>query len=115
VEGGKGTGDVRPPPPPPPPARDLSKSPDLVGSRTWNCPFPPEADAEQIDSAVVRVIVTVRADGTPQTVQVASDPGFGFGRAARMCALARRYTPGLDRDGKAVTKTMPPITVSFSR
>jgi protein TonB len=114
VEGGKGTGEVKPQPPAPP-KPDLSKSPDLVGSRAWNCPFPPEADAEQIDSAVVRIIVTVRSDGTPQSVQVASEPGFGFGRAARMCALARRYTPGLDRDGKPVTKTMPPITVSFSR
>jgi protein TonB len=116
VEGGKGTGEVKPPPPPPPPKVDRSRSPGLIGSSDWrNCPFPPEADAEQIDSAVVRIIVTVRADGTPQSVQVASDPGHGFGRAARMCALTKRYTPGLDQDGKPVTKTMPPIAVNFLR
>lgn len=113
--GGKGTGDPRPPPPPPPPGPDLSRAAGLVGSTSWNCPFPPEADAEQIDSATATVVVTVRPDGTPMSVKVTSDPGHGFGRAARICALGRRYNPALDRTGQPTTSTMPPITVRFSR
>ncbi len=111
--GGTGTGDK--PPPPPPPKQDLSRSADVVGSKSWSCPFPDEADTDQVDFAQVTVIVTVRGDGSPQSVQVVNDPGHGFGRAARMCALARRYNPGLDADGNPVTKSTPPIRVTFSR
>lgn len=112
--GGKGTGDVRPPPPPPP-TKDLSRSATVAGSTSWDCPFPAEADAEQIDSALVTVVVTVRSDGTPQSVKVISDPGHGFGRQARICALGKRYTPGLDRGGAPITQTTPPIRISFVR
>lgn len=111
-EGGKGTGQGGPPPPQGP---DLSKAAGLVGSSAWDCPFPPEADAEQIDQAVVSIIVTVRTDGTPQSVKVVSDPGTGFGRAARLCALARRYTPALDRTGTPMVSATPPIRVRFTR
>lgn len=113
VPGGTGTGEPKPPPPPPGP--DLSKPATLAGSASWNCPFPPEADAEQIDSAVVVLLITVRPDGTPLSVQVVSDPGTGFGRAARICALGKRYTPGLDKTGAVTTSTMPPVKVRFSR
>jgi len=44
-----------------------------------------------------------------------SEPGHGFGRAARMCALTKRYTPALDRDGNPVVGTTPPINVTFTR
>lgn len=115
VPGGKGTGDPRPPPPPPPPGPDRTRAPGLVGSTSWNCPFPPEADAEQIDQARVVIMVTVRPDGSPLSVKVVNDPGHGFGRAARMCALGKRYTPGLDREGKPATGTLGPITVRFTR
>ena len=112
--GGTGTGDA--PPPPPPPKVDLSRAAGVVGGGSWsNCPFPDEADTDQIDFAQVTLIVTVRPDGTPQSVQVMSDPGHGFGRSARMCALARKYSPGLDRDGKPTTVSTPPIRVTFSR
>jgi protein TonB len=63
----------------------------------------------------VSIIVTVRADGTPQSVKVVSDPGTGFGRAARLCALARRYTPALDRTGTPMVSATPPIRVRFTR
>lgn len=109
-EGGTGTK-----PPPPPPAVDLSKAPSLVGSTNWDCAFPPEADAEQIDQAVASVVVTVRPDGTVQSVKVVDDPGYGFGRAARICALARRFSPGLDRTGQPTTSVTPPIRVRFTR
>lgn len=111
-EGGKGTGPVTPPAPQGP---DLSKAAGLVGSSAWDCPFPPEADAEQIDQAVVSIIVTVRTDGSPQSVKVVSDPGYGFGRAARICALSRKYTPALDRTGSPMVSATPPIRVRFTR
>ncbi|MEZ4302170.1 MAG: hypothetical protein R3B70_45000 [Polyangiaceae bacterium] len=112
--GGTGTADK--PPPPPPPKQDLSRAAGIVGGGSWsNCPFPDEADTDQVDYAQVTLIVTVRPDGTPQSVQVVADPGHGFGRAARLCALARRYTAGLDRDGNAATMSTPPIRVTFSR
>jgi protein TonB len=112
--GGTGTGTA--PPPPPPPKVNLSRAPNIIGGASWsNCPFPDEADVDQIDYAQVTLIVTVRPDGSPQSVQVASDPGHGFGRAARMCALARKYVAGLDVDGNATTQSTPPIRVTFSR
>ncbi|WP_437292145.1 energy transducer TonB [Sorangium sp. So ce406] len=113
VVGGKGTGD--PVPPPPPAGPDRSAPPGLVGSSNWNCPFPPEADVDQIDQAKVVLMITVRPDGSPLSVKVVSDPGHGFGRAARMCALSRRYTPGKDRAGSPIAATTPPITVTFTR
>lgn len=107
--GGKGTaGPVAPPGP------DLSRPVGLIGGATWSCPFPPEADAEQIDQAVVTVQVTVRPDGSALSATVVSDPGHGFGRAARICALARRYQPALDRAGTAVLSSNA-VNVRFSR
>jgi protein TonB len=109
-EGGTGTK-----PAPPPPAPDLSRAPTLVGSTTWDCPFPPEADAEQIDQAFPTVMVTVRPDGTPQSVKVVFDPGYGFGRAARVCALGRRYSPALDKAGQPTAGVVGPIRIRFVR
>lgn len=103
------------PPPPQTTGPDLSKPAGLVGALSWNCPFPDEADAEQIDHAVVTVIVTVRPDGSVQSVKVANDPGNGFGRQARMCALGRKYSAGLDRTGSPTTTVTPPIRITFSR
>jgi protein TonB len=98
-------------------APDLSKPAGLrEGDTDWgDCPFPPEADADQIDFQKVAIIVTVRADGTPQSVKVLSDPGHGFGRAARDCAMRHRYSPGLDREGRPVMSSLPPINVKFTR
>ena len=110
-EGGTGTGK----PPPPPAGPDLSKPPSLMGSTSWDCAFPPEADAEQIDQAVASVVVTVRPDGSVQSVKVVEDPGYGFGRAARICALARRFSPGLDKTGQPTMSVTPPIRVRFTR
>jgi protein TonB len=111
VKGGTGNGA----PTPPPPKVDRSKPPTLVGSTSWSCPFPPEADAEGRDSAVAVIVVTVRPDGSPQGVSVVQDPGSGFGRAARKCALGRKYQAGLDKDGSPTTANTPPIRVKFSR
>jgi protein TonB len=94
---------------------NLAHAPQLLGGTEWDCPFPPEADADQIDFQRVPIVVTVHVDGTPQDVRVISDPGHGFGRAARQCAMRQRYAPALDRDGRAVAATSPPINVTFRR
>jgi periplasmic protein TonB len=109
--GGKGTGPVKPPKPRP----NLSRPAGLAGSRSWNCPFPAQADLEQVDSAMAVVAVTVGANGRALSVRVLSDPGYGFGAAARRCAYGRSYTAARDRDGKAITATMPPVRVRFRR
>jgi periplasmic protein TonB len=96
-------------------AVDKSKPAGLAGDTNWNCAFPPEADADQIDRQNVRVIVTVRADGTPESVRVMEDPGHGFARAARDCAMHRRFAPAYDREGSPILASTPPITVKFIR
>jgi protein TonB len=108
-----GTGSVAAKPPPAP-VEDKSRAAMPVGGLAWNCPFPPEADADQIDRAVVGVQITVRADGSVGSVVVTSDPGHGFGRAAKNCANARQYKPALDRAGTAVLQSIL-VNVNFKR
>lgn len=112
---GTGTGTGAPPAPKPQ-GPDQSRAPGVAAGNAWSsCPFPPEADQDQVDYAVAVIVVTVRPDGSAQSVRVVSDPGHGFGRAARMCALGMRYTPGLDREGQSTVGTTPPINVTFTR
>ncbi len=111
VPGGRGTVAA---PQAAPTTQDLSRAVQLAGGGSWSCPFPPEADADQQDFAVVGIQVTVRPDGSPSTVTVLSDPGHGFGRAARQCALAKRYAPALDRSGTAVVGSAV-VNVRFTR
>jgi protein TonB len=112
VPGGTGTA---PAPPPPPPKVDRSRSAALSGSTDWDCPFPAEADAEQIDNAFVIIQVKVRPDGTAENVTVIQDPGHGFAREARKCAMRKRYNSALDIDGNAVGGMTKQIRVRFSR
>ncbi len=107
-------GSGRPAPPPPPPGPDLS-APARPRNSDWRCPFPEEADAEDKNSAVVQVIVTVRPDGSPASVRVLNDPGFGFGRAARTCALRERFSPSLDKAGQPTQGQTTPFNIRFSR
>jgi len=111
VVGGKGTADSAQPGGP-----DRSKT-AAPASRDWNCShlFPSEADADDINSAVVSVVVTVKPDGTAQSVAVVNDPGHGFGRAAKTCAMSQRYAPALDRVGQAAGGKTLPFTVRFTR
>jgi periplasmic protein TonB len=102
------------PTPPAPPGKDLSRV-ARPAEGNWNCGFPAEADMEQINSEKVLLVVTVTPDGRPKDVRVLKDPGFGFGRVARQCAMRKTYTAGLDRGGNAITTTTPPITVRFIR
>jgi protein TonB len=109
VPGGQGKA-----PAPAAPERDLSRAARPL-SDNWSCGFPPEADLEQIDYAVVTLVVTVGPDGRAQSVSVTRDPGHGFGRLARQCALRMRYSAGFDRLGRPTARTTPPITVRFNR
>lgn len=112
VVGGTGTG----PGTAPPRKDDKSRAPGLLGAVDWNdCPFPGEADAEQIDQAFVVIQVKVKPDGSPETVSVVQDPGHGFGREARKCAMRKKYSQGLDPDGNAISGTTKPFRVRFER
>ncbi len=110
VPGGTGTAPAAPAP-----AVDKSRAAGLRGSSEWKCPWPSEADAEQIDEAYVTVQVTVGPDGRAKTVAVTSDPGHGFGREARLCALRETYTPALDRDGAAIAGQTKAFRIHFER
>lgn len=93
---------------------DRSRALQLAGSTEWQCPFGPEADADQIDEAVVVVAVTVGADGKAQKASVTQDPGHGFGREARACALRESYLPALDREGNPIAASKS-FRVRFER
>ncbi len=109
--GGKGQGLGSGPPPGP----DRSRGAHVYGGFTEDCEFPAEADTAGIDHAAAMVVVTVRADGAPEEVEVVDDPGHGFGRAARICALKLRYLPARDRDGTLLRAKTPPVTIRFTR
>lgn len=115
VPGGTGTAVKAPPPPPPPPKVDLSRPANPASTNWDDCGFPPEADVEQIDFMRVAVVVTVGIDGRAQNATVLKDPGYGFGRFARQCALRKTYNVGLDPNGKPTVTTTPPIYVRFTR
>lgn len=106
-----GTGPVRPAPPAGP---DRSRAAS-IGDSDWNCPFPPEADTDQINDARVSLEVDVRSDGTPSVVRIMTDPGNGFGREARRCAMSKRFVTALDHDGNAIAAPTRPFTVHFQR
>jgi protein TonB len=93
---------------------DLSRSPMLAGNGQWDCPFPSEAARAGVDSAIVMLRVEVKADSHIESVIVLRDPGDGFGREARRCALAKRWQAGLDREGKAAQRTTV-VSVHFQR
>jgi hypothetical protein len=96
-------------------ALPLARLAALKGARSWNCPFPAEADAAGVDQATVVISVTVRADGTAASVTVLKDPGYGFGRSARQCALKATYTPAKDGSGQTVQATTSPLHIRFLR
>ncbi len=106
VVGGTGTGA----------AVDKSRAAARSGSGSWDdCPFPPEADSEQIDQAYVTLQVTVAPSGDPASVAILNDPGHGFGREAKKCAMRKKYTSALDREGNPVGGTTPAFRVRFER
>lgn len=85
-----------------------------IAEKNWDCPFPAEAELEQINYQQVRVAVTVSAQGKPLDVKVIGDTSFGFGRAAQRCALSKTFIPALDRGGNPITTTAA-LVVTFVR
>jgi protein TonB len=111
VPGGQGKPDA-------PPAQDLSRTARPVSLDPMeNCGFPPQADAEQVNSGVVRLAVTVGTDGAVKSVAILSESpaGVGFASRAKTCANRARYKPALDVNGRPVVGTTPPIRVRFVR
>lgn len=78
------------------------------------CPFPAEADAEQVDEAAVSIEIRVSTDGRAENVAITRDPGHGFGREARKCALREKYMPALNVDGTAIPGVYK-VNFRFSR
>jgi periplasmic protein TonB len=95
-------------------APDLSRAANIAGGTSWNCPFPTEADLEQINYRRVEILVNVSASGTAEQVSVLKGGDVGFGRQATNCALKKRYAPALDRSGKAIASTLR-VNVGFQR
>jgi protein TonB len=81
----------------------------------WRCAWPREAIAQDVFERSVVLRVLVRPDGSAESAQLLSEPGFGLGRAALGCARTTRFTPALDREGRPVRATSPPIRVRFTR
>jgi hypothetical protein len=75
----------------------------------WDCeyPGPPTHDA------AVRLIATVGADGTTESVDILSDPGDGFAAAARECAMRQPFSPALDERGQRIRGRTRPFMVRF--
>jgi protein TonB len=81
----------------------------------WSCPWPSEADAEQVNEQTVVLRAAIRPDGRAERVDVLADPGLGFGAAARACALATRFATARDPAGQPIAALSPPIRVHFFR
>jgi protein TonB len=89
--------------------------PVSLDQAAWNCPWPAEADARQVDQETVVIRVAVGADGRAERVDVLEDPGFGFGRAALQCALSTRFGAARGPSGDPIAALSPPIRVHFYR
>jgi protein TonB len=94
--------------------RDRSRRASVMGGAEWHCPFPPEADADQIDSAVVTIRVDVSPNGTVARLALLTDPGHGFGREAERCAAGKRWSPALDPAGNPIEGAVT-VRVRFDR
>ncbi|HSY40576.1 MAG TPA: hypothetical protein VLA79_13640, partial [Polyangia bacterium] len=89
--------------------------PVTLDQAAWTCPWPAEADARQVDQETVVIRVAVGIDGRADRVDVLQDPGFGFGPAARQCALATRFGAARNPAGDPIAALSPPIRVHFFR
>jgi protein TonB len=107
-------GPSEPPRAPPRPVVDKSRVAAPL-SKSWSCPFPREADALNLNFARATIAVKVGLDGRALGAVVIADPGNGFGRVARECAMGQRFRAGLDTEGNPRVTTTAPITVTFVR
>jgi periplasmic protein TonB len=104
---GKATGDGLTP------ASDLSRKPALGESDPCRGYFPGGA-ADDVASA--SVMVTIGKNGSVSNVKLLSEspPKQGFGAAARTCMSSKRFSPGLDRDGKPAATAIR-VNIRFRR
>jgi serine/threonine-protein kinase len=77
----------------------------------WGCEYPEASRYE----GTVRLIATVRPDGTAESVEVLFDPGHGFAEVARECAMRQPFLPALDERGQGIRSKTRPFTVHFVR
>ncbi len=96
------------------PVQPDRSSPVGLEDPDWKCPWPREAENEQIDEQIALVRVVVRADGTVESANIVRDPGHGFGQAALACALQTRFIPAHDRDGRPI-RSQSSVRVRFTR
>jgi protein TonB len=106
-----GAGSAAPAPQKP----DRSRLPSFGTNGMWDCGFPWEADRDRIDHAIAQIRVTVKPDGTAQSVDIVFDPGHGFGRVAKSCAMKQHWDVGLDQDGHPILATTKTVVVRFNR
>jgi TonB family protein len=94
-------------------ASDLSRKPGLGESDPCRGYFPSGASD---DVASAAVLVTIGRNGSVSSVRLLSEspPKQGFGAAARTCMTSKRFSPGLDRDGKP-TATAIRVNIRFRR
>jgi len=93
---------------------DHSRRAAVAGGPDWRCPFPSEAEEEGMNVASTTLSIVVDPRGTAERVTVLSDPGHGFGAAARRCARGKRYVPARGSDGRVVRDTLV-VIVRFVR
>ena len=96
--------------------RDRSNPARPRGS-AWSCShlFPAAANEADVHHAVVTVVVAVSSSGRATAVNVVQDPGYGFGAAAKSCAMAQSYQAANDHAGTAVHGLTAPFSVRFTR
>lgn len=95
------------------PVSNLSRKPSLGESDPCRGYFPGGA-ADDVASAAV--MVTIAKNGAVSSVKLLSESPAkqGFGAAARTCMTSKRFSPGLDRDGKP-TATAIRVNIRFTR
>jgi hypothetical protein len=75
----------------------------------WDCHYPGETE----HTGIVRMLATVRPDGTTASVQILDDPGNGFAQVAIDCAMRQPFLPALDERGVPVEGKTRPFIVRF--
>jgi len=101
---------------PAPVKREEDRSrPVSVDDGAWSCPWPRDAEAEDVSEQVVVLKVVVKPDGEVESARLVSDPGSGFGPAAVACAMATHFEAARDREGRRVAAVSPPLRVRFTR
>lgn len=95
------------------PVSDLSRRPALGEGDPCRGYFPGGAAD---DAASAAVMVTIAKNGSVSNVRLLSEmpPKQGFGAAARTCMSSKRFSPGLDRNGKP-TATAIRVNIRFRR